>query len=111
MTRETEIQMAELYAQGTCPAQAAVEIATAHGFENVIACDDGNVEVAGNALVATFSVTWLDICGDEKPALALLDMEIDRHVDRDVYESIAEGLYDIESDTRRFDEFACLFAF
>lgn len=111
MTHETGIQMAELYAQDMQPARAAVEIAKAHGFDNVIACDDSNIEVPGTALVATFGVTWLDICGNEKPALALWDMEVDRRVDREPYEFVGCGLCDVEDDARRFDEFACLFVF
>ena len=109
MTHETGIQMAELYAQDMQPARAAVEIAKAHGFDNVIACDDGNIEIDGDSFVATCGVVWLDICGDEKPSLALLDMDIDRPTDVEAYESAGDCLWNLRRDIERLEEFAEMF--
>ena len=110
MTQATEARMAELYAQGIYPAYAAVTIANEFGFDNVRASDDGNIEFAGTAFVATCGAVWLDICGDEKPALALLDMQVCEHVDG-FFESVGACLADLQYDAQRLDDFACLFVF
>ena len=111
MTYESEKLMAELDAQGVYPAYAAVTIAKEFGFNNVVAEDDGNVEFAGDVIVASISVSWLDCCRNETPALALLAIDVDRHADFESYESVSACLADMAFDMQRLEDFASLFVY
>jgi len=92
------------------PAEAAVQIARYHGYCNVFACDDSNIEVDCGIFVATFGVVWLDTCGNEDGGLALTDMQICEHVDNST-EFIATGIWELNHNARKLANFIDLFIY
>ena len=107
-----QLNLDALHARDISPAVAALMVARANGIDNVDTADWYNLEWVGESCVIAVSVDWLDTCGDEENALALLSAQICEKadmLDTDLY--VSNTICAMEYDMHRFEEFARLFVY